>query len=389
MFILFEKIRTFFINRFYYNAFLDNGIAISLHLVSISLHIVRRLCKPKFKIFYISTLFISSVIQVNSLFSLTGCYLKLHSSRGVVSSSHFPPQFESTTYGVDHSSSPTWGCLLLLNVPGGSSAELTLRKLKLHRPHSRECHQDSQLQLATSTSWGPHQMVDGKPAHNSQQPSWSNLAEVHRWQVARTFCGKIQDYSKNLRTWQTFQPWVLIRYTSNQRNRHHIRGSTAASSSFFVFKFNILGPCLNVLLTEPSKTIELSDSDLVASPHECTFRIHVTYGYRIKLSVRLHDDDSIIPHENDLVKKEAVGDEELNYNSLLLQSGRCQISVQVEDATGHRVQCLNDHHPSASFSSLGNFLKFQAVVLRSMNQGIRQPTNVLVFLIAHAKKNAK
>lgn len=314
--------------------------------------------------------------------------MKLHSSRGVVSSSHFPPQFESTTYGVDHSSSPTWGCLLLLNVPGGSSAELTLRKLKLHRPHSRECHQDSQLQLATSTSWGPHQMVDGKPAHNSQQPSWSNLAEVHRWQVARTFCGKIQDYSKNLRTWQTFQPWVLIRYTSNQRNRHHIRGSTAASNNFFVFKFNILGPCLNVLLTEPSKTIELSDSDLVASPHECTFRIHVPYGYQIKLSVRLHDDDSIIPHENDLVKKEAVGDEELNYNSLLLQSGRCQISVQIEDATGHRVQCL-DHHPSASFSSLGNFLKFQAVVLRSMNQGTRHPTNVLVLLIAHAKKNAK
>ncbi|XP_059350348.1 uncharacterized protein LOC130692880 isoform X2 [Daphnia carinata] len=300
---------------------------------------------------------------------IPGCYLKLHSSRGIVSSSYFPPQFESTTYGVDHSSSPTWECLLLLNVPGGSSAELTLRKLKLHRPHSRECHEDSQLQLATSTSWGPRQMVDGKQAHNSQQPSWSNLAEVHRWQVARTFCGKIQDYSKSLRTWQTFQPWVLIRYTSNQRNRHHIRGSNGASNSFFVFKFNILEPCLNVLLTEPSKTIELSDSDLVANPQECTFRIHVPYGYQIKLSVRLHDDDSRIPHENDLVKKDAVGDEELSYNSLLLQSGKCQIAVQIEDVTGHRAQCLNDHHPSASFSSLANFLKFQAVVLRPMNQG--------------------
>lgn len=318
------------------------------------------------------------------LFLLTGCYLKLHSTNGVVSSFHLPSQFESISHDKDHLSSPSWGCLLLLNVPGGSSAELTLRKLKLHRPHSRECHEDSQLQLATSTSWGTHQLAEGKRAQNLQQPSWSNLAAVHQWQVIRTFCGKIQDYSKNVRTWQTFQPWVLIRYSSRQRNRHHIQGSNGASNSFFVFKFNIIGPCLNVLLTERSKTIELSDSDLAASLHECTFRIHVPYGYRLQLSVHLHNDGSKVSNENALAKEEPVPDEELNSNSLLLQNGKCQIAVQIEDITGHKVQCLNDRHPSVSFSSLANFLKFHAVILQPMNQGTQHST--MALLVPYIRK---
>lgn len=295
--------------------------------------------------------------------------MKLHLNRGVVSSSHLPPQFESIG-SPDHLTSPSLGCSLLLKVPAGSSAELTLRKLKLLRPHSRHelCHEDSQLQLATSTTWDPHQMTDVENINSWHQSSWSTSVEVHRWQVARTFCGKIQDYAKNLRTWRTFDPWVLIRFRSSQRVRHHLHTSNGASSSFFAIKFNIVGPCSNVLLTEKSKTIELSYSDLMTSVSECTFRIHVAYGFSIRLSIRLLFEDGKTLNEGDQKEQNEIVHDKSFENALLLQSGKCPVAVQVEDITGHQVQCLNDRHMTASFSSVGNVFKFQAMVL-PINQG--------------------
>ncbi len=264
--------------------------------------------------------------------------------------------------------SPPLGCSLLLKIPSGSSFEFTLRKLKLLRPHSRECHEDSQLQLATSTTWDTHKMTDTKHFNNLHSSTWPNLADNHHWQVVRTFCGKIQDYSKSLRTWHTFEPWVLIRYRSSQRAHHHIHSSNGISNSFVVFKFNILGPCFNVLLTERSKTIELSESDLSASVPECNFRVHVQYGYRIHLSAHLYSDKGRVPDENEAVDHAEKGDES-NEHSLLTTNGNCQITVQAEDVTGHQTKCLNNRNPSASFSSLANFLKFQAKMFRVTSQG--------------------
>lgn len=311
----------------------------------------------------------------------TGCYLKLHSTRGVVSSSHLPPQFERITSSQEHLMSPPLGCSLLLKIPSGSSFEFTLRKLKLLRPHSRECREDSQLQLATSTTWEPHKMMtDTKHFNSLHSSTWPNLAENHHWQVVRTFCGKIQDYSKSLRTWHTFEPsdWVLIRYRSSQRVHHHIHSSNGISNSFFVFKLNILGPCLNVLLTERSKTIEFSESDLSASVPECTFRVHVPYGYRIHLSAHLNSDNAIVAYENEAVDHPAVGRaDESDENSLLTTNGNCQMTVQAEDITGHQTKCLNHRNPTASFSSLANFLKFQAKMLQVTSQG--RPTQICML----------
>ena len=56
-------------------------------------------------------------------------------------------------------------------------------------------------------------------------------------------------------------------------------------------------------------------------------------------------------------------------NSVLLRSGRCQMTVQAEDITGHQTRCLNNRHTSASFSSQANFLKFQAMMLQEISQG--------------------
>ena len=287
----------------------------------------------------------------------------------MVSSSHLPPQFDSIA-SPDHLTSPSrsLGCSLLLKVPSGSSAELTLRKLKLLRPHSRECHEDSQLQLATSTTWDPHQMTEVENMNSWRRSSWPASVKVHRWQVARNFCGKIQDYAKNLRTWHTFGPWVLIHFRSIQRTRHHLHSNNGGSNSFFALRFNIVGPCSNLLLTERSKTIELSDLDLATSASECTFRIHVPYGYRIQLSVRLFDETREIFNE-DQTNRDEITHDELSHNSLLLQSGKCQVAVQVEDVTNHHAKCLHDRHLTESFSSVGNFFKFQAIVLHNFEKG--------------------
>lgn len=291
----------------------------------------------------------------------------------MVSSSHIPAQFDSLYNGGggDHLTSELLGCSLLLQVPAGSSAELTLRKLKLMRPHSRDCSDDSQLQIATSSNWHPHQMTDVENNNSWYHPSWSILVELERWHVARTFCGKIQDYAKNVRTWRTFDPWVLIRFRNNQRGRHHLHANNGASSSFFALKFNVLGPCFNLLLTERAKTIVLSDSDLNTSGPECTFRIHVPYGYRIHLSVQLlgDGDSSKVSYQDDVKERKDTDDDQSDNNAYLLQTGRCVVAVQAEDVTGQRVQCLHPQNSIALFSSVGNVFKFQAMLLQVSNQG--------------------
>lgn len=295
--------------------------------------------------------------------------MKLHSARGVVSSSHLPTQFDSTA-NTDYSSSSPVGCFLLLHVPTGSSAELTLRKLKLPRSHSRECHEDSQLLLATSTSWDiDHEMTNKGSANNRYPSRWFSLVEVNRWQQARSFCGKIQDYAKNLRTWRTFDPWVLIHFRGNQRTRHHTHASGSVTGGFFALKFNVLGPCLNLLFTERSKTIELSDSDFGGSVSECTFRIHVPYGYRVHLLVHLLVDDANILEDNPPTERTTVVEDEADNNSLLLHSGKCQVVAEVEDTMGHHVQCLHRQRPSESFYSANNVLKFHAMALQSARHG--------------------
>lgn len=89
---------------------------------------------------------------------------------------------------------------------------------------------------------------------------WFDTVEKPRlWKTSRSFCGKLQDYAKNVRTWRTFDQWVLLRFRIKWRQ--HRRG---VGSNFFVLKMNALSPCSNFVLTEPHGTIDLTVTDLQA-----------------------------------------------------------------------------------------------------------------------------
>lgn len=240
----------------------------------------------------------------------------------------------------------SWGCSVLLRVPQGSNAELSLRKLRLPRLHSHECHEENQLQWASSASLSP------------EQPPWSALVEPSQWLVARNFCGKIQDYSRNTRIWRTSDPWVRIYFRAGQRTRYSQEHT--GGNGFFAFKFNMRVPCSNLLLTERSKTMDLFDWELAPSAPECTFRIHLPYGYRIQLSATL-----LINGKGPSSRQENGTDMEIsgNINVWPLDSGKCLISVHTEDVAGRKIQCLNEQHSTITVSSLTNVLSFQAIML--------------------------
>lgn len=294
----------------------------------------------------------------------------------MVSSSQIPPQFDSVK-GQDRLTWKSSFCTFVLQVPVGSSAEITLRKLKLFRANSRDCHKDSQLQLAGSSTWDPYQ---SKNSNNSgewkRMAFWFTEIDSHQWSIARTYCGKIQDYAKNLRTWRTAYHWVLVRFRTSLRTRHHL---SQVNNHFFAFKVNVFGPCSNLLLTELSKTIELSRAELLANT-ECNFRIHVLYGHRIHLSVQLLFDEMLDPsyQENlkDWIIKEEKKDVDLENNILLLHSGKCQVAVRAEDTIGHQTKCLHPGLQTALFSSTGNVLKFQAMLLQAFKEGEYQTSSL-------------
>ena len=175
------------------------------------------------------------------------------------------------------------------------------------------------------------------------------------WKMSRTFCGKLQDYPKNLRTWRTFDPWVLVNFRSKWR--HHRRGSL----NFFALKFNIIGPCSNLVLTERERHIDLTPSEFLGK-NECTFRVHLPYGYNVRLSVHLLSvDDSLWP-DNEL--SESISQE------WLLKNGQCPVAVQAEDVKGRKTFCLHQQHPKEILSSATNVLKFQIVLLQALTKGI-------------------
>lgn len=265
----------------------------------------------------------------------------LHTGHGVLSNAHLENSAEQ---------SASLGCSLLLSIPLGSNAELSLRKLKLFRPHSHECYDENQLQWASTTN-------------NWNEPTWSFLEDTDKWSIARNFCGKVQDYAKNYRMWRTFDPWVMIRYRNVQRSRHSQQ--IVGAASFFSLKFNVLGPCSNLFLTEHSKIIQLSDWDLAPNAPECVFRIHLPYGYRIQLSVELLDDERLnsrLRVNNTANEDNTITDVEEDAH--LIQSGLCLVSVQIEDVTGPNVYCLQQRRPVIVFSSLSNFLTFQSTILQ-------------------------
>ena len=292
------------------------------------------------------------------MFKWLGCYLKLLPSNVMtrtmtVSSWQIPPQLLGGGTPVSLGASGLT-CSFLVHIPKGSNAEVTLRKLKLLRM-ANNCHKDSQLQLMSSTnisasSWSSSMWFNNAAMMGDSDPSWS---------IGRTFCGKIQDYGKNQRTWRTFHPWLLIRYRQQHLDNRH---------QFFALKINLYGPCSNPLLTDRRQTIEISTADFLGS--ECHFRIHVPYGDRIHLMVQwmtaASEEEQVKKTKN---KKETATNFNASENEeenqlLLLQSGKCPVAVQVDDArTGHRTKCLHPEKPKASFESAANIIKFQAIVL--------------------------
>ena len=289
----------------------------------------------------------------------------------MVSSSHLPLHFNSEHNLLSRSSTD---CSLLLTVPTDFTAELTLRKLKLKeifRPQVRDCHTDSQLQWMSSTTWETsfeNQTVHGQTFHQSanQNVSWSTLADYNQQsrKTERSFCGKLQDYTKSYRTWRTTDPFIVIRYRNGDRNQSMI--TSGMGNSFFAFKFNVVGPCSNQLFTDDSKTIEFSSSILAQTGTlECSFGIHLPYGYRVHLSIQLlllkSKEKYKIPLRN--LTGSSNDDLTANKNSRIIQNTQCDVVVEVEDVTGHKVDCLNNRNPSASFSSMNNMLTFFSIII--------------------------
>ena len=122
---------------------------------------------------------------------LAGCYLKLHSTHGVVSSSHL--QFNSDHHLPSRSSID---CSLLLSVPNDFSGELTMRKLKLFRPRA-QCHNHS---LAGTRCWSKSnnrwEVVDIRESYLPlQEPFLVEVAEIGAsflWQASR-LCQKFSN----------------------------------------------------------------------------------------------------------------------------------------------------------------------------------------------------
>lgn len=264
-----------------------------------------------------------------------------------------------------------------------------MRKLKLFRPRA-QCHNESQIQWMTSTIPWPgldadqNQTIDEKLSTSEKAIYlYKNLSWLRSPKLERVFCGKLQDYAKSSRTWRTSGPLIIIRYRNAfaDRNSNSVTNpSGSIGSSFFAFKFNVMGPCSNFLFTDDSKTIEFSSSDLTRfGSLECAFSIHLNYGYRVHLSIQLLlqkpavENGNLSPlRNNNNLTTAVINDDDLrtdDKNTQMIQNGRCDVVVQIEDVTGPSIKCLNDANPSASFSSLNNILQFHSSILRRNIQG--------------------
>lgn len=271
-----------------------------------------------------------------------GCFLKLlHSTHGIVSNSHIESNPDQSTPA---------GCTFLLRVPAGSSAEFVLRKLKLPRsPHSHDCYNDYQLQLASLSA-------------RVGKPQWHILEDPNKWSIGRNFCGKVQDYAKTAKVWHTFDPWVMIRFVNGPRFGLSNSPIGSKNVGFFSLRFVIQSPCSNLLLTDHSKSMELSDWDFSSITPECTFRVHLPYGYKVQLRVILWDERMGFNTTQILAPNEAWETNSYD-NNRFRERIECLVSVHAEDAAGQKTECLHKHHLSATFHSVSNVLTFQATLL--------------------------
>lgn len=185
-----------------------------------------------------------------------------------------------------------------------------------------------------------------------------------QWNVMRNYCGKVHDYARNERWWRASGArTVFIRI----RNRNH-------RSSFFSFKFSTVDPCSNGVFTQRHATLELPSHKLEAAIHrnECTFQVHLNYGYRVNLWAHLRltgqDDD---PSEKNLPNSKEQDADNIAYGSLSEAKGACQMIVQIEDAAGKHSSCmsLSERQSTTSFTSLTNTLHFHAILISDDSQG--------------------
>jgi hypothetical protein len=101
---------------------------------------------------------------------------------------------------------------------------------------------------------------------------------------------------------------------------------------------------------------------------ECSFGIHLPYGYRVHLSVQLLLLKS--KEKSQTLTRDVTSANNDHLTSEFAKKTRCDVVVEVEDVTGHKEDCLNDQNPSTSFSSLSNILKFFSIIIpRGKSQG--------------------
>lgn len=217
----------------------------------------------------------------------------------------------------------------------------------------RLCQDDNQMQWASLSS--------ESFLNSSATQGWTILSHAD-WKVSRSFCGKLQEQPKNMRTWRSSDPFVMIRTPIVTQ---HWQGpySDQKQQSFisFAVKFHVMGPCSNPLYTDHSMDIKLLGSDLANTAPECSFRIHLPYGLRVQLTATLVP----LNVSNTLsgTTSSNSNEDHLENNLLLIRSGRCPIAVQLEDVSGTKVECLYDGRARVAFSSQTNILTFRALVV--------------------------
>ena len=276
--------------------------------------------------------------------------MKLRATHGLISNAHLPTNYTPAEYSR---------CTLVLPVPPAHAAHLTVRKLKLPKKR-HECVADNVLLLGTversqlSSDWLPFDRLKKN--------------ETDRWHIERSYCGKVQDYTKTERSWTSAGPLIFLRLS-----RTH--------SNFFSLRFHVASPCSGARLTDNRGEIRVTDAEL-AAVGQCNFQVHLAYGYKVYLSVHLWVDhrepspDLASPHQDGSDASNSIHaaiqvDNRDRASLLLLETGRCQLLVKMEDVTGPQSRCLSlaGQQLSASFLSQTNVAQFRSLWLRNAFAG--------------------
>ena len=293
----------------------------------------------------------------------------MRSTHGLLSAAHFPLDYDSSSER-DHLGGRRTkaGCLLLFSLPPGHNMQVNLRKLRLVGAKQKQCLEaDGVLQFGTVE----------RTVHTDRSSWYDELIDVqganNKLKIERSFCGKVHDYSKSERSWRTSSAHVFMRLQNRPGARYYLAPKSLSLT------FRIFGVCSDLLFTDSQAVVNVNELD----DKECTFRVHIPYGYKIRLSLEL----MLKPAAMDAIDYDSApftwhASDNNPPSSLLLESGTCPLLIEIDDSAGKQISdCLSIQHKRtrATFLSHSNVLRLQATFLTS--SGIRAHQLLLLLLL--------